>query len=137
MDPKQKLEPGKPRPGQGAPEHPAPAGPARGHAEHEATGAAPRAAQQQPPPADSEKPFVAHYSFKTAKQGDIVRVEIDADANVLLVDDAGLEAYRNHIPFHYIGGGYHRGTALVGIPEDGAGTSSSTWPAAPEPFTIT
>jgi hypothetical protein len=118
MDPKDKqLDPAKPRPGLGAPEHHAPASTPRGHTE-----AATRGASQPPPPppANGEKPFVAHYALKSARPGDVVRVEIDADANVLLVDEAGLEAYRKHTPFHYVGGGYHRGTALIGIPQEGS-----------------
>jgi hypothetical protein len=70
--------------------------------------------------ADGQETFIVHYSFASARQGDVVRVEIDAEANVLLVDDAGLAAYQKHAPFHYVGGGYPRGTALIGVPRDGS-----------------
>lgn len=71
------------------------------------------------PDPNGPKPFCAVFSLPNAHPGDAVRVEIDRDANVLLVDDHGLEAYSRHQPFHYVGGGYPKGHALVGIP--GAG----------------
>ena len=135
MHPGGKAETGRPRPGQGAPEHRAPAGPPQGHtavpqaaAPAQAAGPPGRPsplsgqASVPPPPvrSDGQKPFVVHYSFAAAQQGDIVRVEIDAGANVLLVDDAGLAAYQRHGPFHYVGGGYPRGTALIGVPRAGS-----------------
>lgn len=72
------------------------------------------------PAAESgEKPFVAHYGLPTAKSGDIVRVEISADANILLVDEEALGKYRHHQPFHYVGGGYAAGAHNIGVPHDG------------------
>lgn len=67
-------------------------------------------AQSGPPP------FVAHYAFPFARQGDRVKVEISTAANVLLINDDGLEAYRRHLPFHYIGGGFAPGAHVLGVP---------------------
>ncbi len=48
-----------------------------------------------------------------------MRVEIDTDANILLINDDALEAYRRHMPFHYIGGGFAHGTHVLGVPYTG------------------
>lgn len=68
---------------------------------------------------DGPPAFSAHYAFPAAHQGDHVRVEIDTDANILLISDDALEAYRRHLPFHYIGGGFARGTHVLGVPATG------------------
>lgn len=75
----------------------------------------PSVPEQSGPP-----PFVAHYAFPFARQGDRVKVEIDTNANILLIDDEGLEAYRRHLPFHYIGGGFAAGTHVLGVPANGS-----------------
>lgn len=73
------------------------------------------------PPQQSESPpFCAHYALPHAQAGDVVRVEIDTDANILLLTDDGLAAYRRHAPFHYIGGGYAKGKHALGVPASGS-----------------
>jgi uncharacterized protein DUF1883 len=75
----------------------------------------PSVPEQSGPP-----PFVAHYAFPFARQADRVKVDIDTNANVLLVNDEGLEAYRRHAPFHYIGGGFGPGAHVLGVPATGS-----------------
>jgi hypothetical protein len=65
-------------------------------------------------------PFFAHYALPTAHKDDVVKVDIDGDANVLLVDQAAFEAYQAHQTFHYVGGGYHAGTHHLGVPGEGS-----------------
>lgn len=60
----------------------------------------------------------AHYSLPLIRKGGTVRVEIDDDANVLLLDDAAFMAYRERRPFNYVGGAYAPGTHLIGVPRD-------------------
>jgi Domain of unknown function (DUF1883) len=89
------------------------------------SGAPPHASAPPPPhpsvPAhDEPQPFIAHYAFPFARQGDRVKVEINTSANILLVNDEGLEAYRRHLPFHYIGGGFAAGTHVLGVPANGS-----------------
>jgi hypothetical protein len=69
---------------------------------------------------DGPPAFCAHYAFPAAVQGDHVRVDINTEANILLVSDAALEAYRRHLPFHYIGGGFARETHVLGVPTTGS-----------------
>lgn len=102
---------------------PAPAAPAHAPAPQRT---APQAHASAPPPhpsvpANNEpQPFVAHYAFPFAQQGDRVKVEIDTSANILLVNDDALAAYRRHMPFHYIGGGFAGGTHVLGVPATGS-----------------
>ena len=72
-----------------------------------------------PPPHDDHQAFFAVFGVPRVQRGDSVRVEIDREANVLLVDDTGLDAYRAHRPFHYVGGGYPKGRTVLGVPADG------------------
>ena len=88
---------------------------------------APQGHPHAPPPPHPSVPasggpqaFVAHYAFPFARQGDRVKVEIDTNANILLINDDGLEAYRRHLPFHYIGGGFAPGAHVLGVPATGS-----------------
>lgn len=74
---------------------------------------------QPPPPTADQIPFVAHFALPGARFGDVVRVEIDRDANVLLMDDAALVAYKRREKFHYVGGGYPKGNLAIGVPSEG------------------
>lgn len=96
---------------------PQPPAPTRAAAPH---GTPPPPHPSIPRHGDGAPPFCAHYAFPAARQGDHVRVEIDTDANILLVSDEALEAYRRHLPFHYIGGGFARGTHVLGVPATGS-----------------
>ena len=87
------------------------------------TGASARGAAPPHPSVPTQNgppPFVAHYGFPFARQGDRIKVDIDTSANVLLVNDEGFDSYRRHVPFHYIGGGYGPGTHVLGVPSDGS-----------------
>lgn len=68
------------------------------------------------PPKNALRTPYVHYTLQSLRKGDLVRVQIDDDANVLLLDDAGFSAYLGHRPFKYIGGAYAPGPHLIGVP---------------------
>jgi hypothetical protein len=53
------------------------------------------------------------------REGDVVRVQIDNDANVLLLDDPGFSAYLRHLPFNYVGGAFAPGAHLLSVRKAG------------------
>ena len=61
----------------------------------------------------------AHYTLDWVREGDLVRVQIDDDANVLLLDDLGFSSYLRQLPFSYVGGAYGPGPHLLGVKESG------------------
>ncbi len=61
----------------------------------------------------------AHYTLEWVREGDLVRVQIDKTANILLLDDAGFAAYLRHRPFNYVGGAYDPGPHFLAAKESG------------------
>lgn len=59
-----------------------------------------------------------HSEFEL-EPADVVQVNLDAPANVMLMDYSNYDAYRNGRPFRYFGG--HAKTTPVQIPAPGAG----------------
>jgi hypothetical protein len=60
-----------------------------------------------------------HYTFKKARSTDAVRVLIDRAANVFLVDDEGLAAFKAGQKFNYWGGRSGMGEKIIKIPRAG------------------
>jgi hypothetical protein len=60
-----------------------------------------------------------HYEFAGADAGDVVRVEIDTAANVILMDDSGFSDYRSGRRFQYWGGEQRRSPVFIRVPHLG------------------
>lgn len=59
------------------------------------------------------------YDFPAANAGDTIRVDIDAAANVQLVDDQNFGAYRRGGQYEYWGGHYQRTPVFLKVPRYG------------------
>lgn len=59
-----------------------------------------------------------HYEIE-AKSSDIIEVGLDADANVMLLDDSNYVNYAKGIHFEYSGGFAQASPVHIGIPYDG------------------
>lgn len=60
-----------------------------------------------------------HYDFDGTSAGDMVRVDIDIAANVILVDDSGFRSYQCGGQYRYWGGQVKRTPIFLQIPYNG------------------
>ena len=60
-----------------------------------------------------------HYDLGQLSRGDVVEVELDARANVLLLDASNFQRYRNGASADFYGGEALRSPLRIGVPHSG------------------
>lgn len=59
------------------------------------------------------------YEFRNADVGDVVRVDVDATVNVMLMDEESYTAYSAGKAFRYLGGQVKKSPVMFSIPAAG------------------